>query len=188
VKRSHFVIAVVAAAAGCSKPNQNSQPEPASKPITPVTAEIANTPTPGAANNAAGKYTPTTNVQPIVNQMSKEAAARPKAGVLAEPLFDALEAKANIKLDKRQQYLGKTIGAAYCAGGDSTPVGSSPTLTVAMCEYPDEAAAKAGLDMMNKDFPIAGAHREEHRAAVLTIVANADDPRIDTAFKVFESL
>jgi hypothetical protein len=170
---------------GCGKPNhdpQVSQPIAAPKVPegTPTHVEVPkNSKLPAAA----------TDLHAILGNMGAEAQNRPRAGVLAEPLFDALEEKANIKLPTRTQYMGSSMNASFCAGGRSEPTTASQALTVAMCEYTDDAAAKASLDYMNKTFNMTGARREMHKAAVLTIIASkADDPRVDVAFKVFESL
>jgi hypothetical protein len=117
--------------------------------------------------------------------MQLEAANRPKAGVLAEPLFDALDSKAGIKLEARRQYMGATLHAAFCAGGNT-----GDHVTVAMCEYADDKAAQASLDYMNKYFPVgAKGVRRMHHAAVMTVIAaDKTDPRIAKAMATFESM
>ncbi len=120
--------------------------------------------------------------------MGQEAQHRPKVGITAEPLFDALEQKAGIKLAQRQQYFGKSMHAAFCAGGQTAEPNPSK-LIVAMCEYPDDASAKEGAAFMNKTFASDGGRREAHNAAVLTVIAMREgDERVAAAFKVFESL
>jgi hypothetical protein len=158
-------------------------PEPAreSKPVEPAPA-----PAPVAAREATpAAHTPTTDPRVLVSKMQLEAANRPKAGVLAEPLFDALEAKADIKLAERRQYLGATLHAAFCAGGNSVD-----HVTVAMCEYADDKAAQVSLDYMNQYFPVgAKGERRMHHAAVMTVVAaNKTDPRVAKAMAAFESM
>lgn len=181
------------AAASC-KPSSDSQAA-SSKPIAaPVLAEggqgaqSAQARTP-ATNGANGKYVPTTDMHLIIGTMGQEAKNRPKAGITAEPLFDALEANANIKLGQRQQYMGQSMHAAFCAGGMTEEPATADQLTVSMCEYADDAAALASLQYMNHTFKLVGARREAHHAAVLTVISHhADDPRVDAAFKVFDSL
>ena len=183
MKRTRLVIVVaVTALAGCSKPNPDTQ-EPASKPI--ASPEVRE---PAKADQTPKTYTATQDMRKIVGKMGKEATARPKAGVTAEPLFDALEAKANIKLLERKQFMGATVGAAFCAGGTTEATATSQAVNVAMCEYPDDASAQASLELMNKNLPLANTRREEHHAAVLTVTGKSDDARVDAAFKVFESL
>ena len=182
------IVGLAGLAASCSKPKPDTDTE-SSKPIaSPQLPEGAPTQVQVPSRNADGKYTPTTDVRLVIGTMGQEAQQRPKVGITAEPLFDALEEKANIKLAQRQQYMGKTMHAAFCAGGQ-TDEPNPQKLIVAMCEYPDDAAANASLEFMNHTFSSDGGRREAHHAAVLTIIASrAGDQRVDTAFKVFESL
>jgi hypothetical protein len=179
-------IAAVAVAA-CGKPHPDNQET--SKPIAaPVLPEGQPTNGPAHGTNKDGKYIPTTDMHLIIGTMGQEAKNRPKAGVTAEPLFDALEEKAHITLAQRQQYMGQSVHAAYCAGGQTADA-NTVKLTVAMCEYPDDAAAVASLEYMNKTFAFDNTRREAHHAAVMTVIAaKPGDVRVDEAFKVFESL
>ena len=181
MKRTCLVVALAFIAA-CSKPNNNTQ-EPATKPI--ASPEVREPP---KADDTAKTYTATQDMRKIIGKMGKEATARPKAGVTAEPLFDALEAKANIKLLERKQFMGATVGAAFCAGGTTEATATSQAVNVAMCEYADDASAQASLEEMNKNLPLANTRREEHHAAVMTVTGKSDDARVEAAFKVFESL
>lgn len=168
----------------CSKPSEEAKPE--SKPIEPMKIPDPSAPTPGAAarTSPTRNPTPTTDVRALMGKMEVEAAKRPKAGVLAEPLFDALEDKVGIKLDSRRQYVGETMKASFCAGGYT-----EDHVTIAMCEYPDDKAAQASLEYMNKYFPVSKGGRRMHHAAVMTIITpTATDPRIDKAITTFESL
>jgi hypothetical protein len=192
VKRNYevFVFGLVVAggmaAASCGKASSDSEAA-SSKPIAaPVLRDSTRE---AAQAQANGKAVPTTDMHLILGTMGQEAKNRPKAGITAEPLFDALEAKANIKLAQREQYMGQSMHAAFCAGGLTTDQASADQLTVSMCEYPDDAAAQASLQYMNHTFNVAGARREAHHAAVLTIISHhADDHRVDAAFQVFDSL
>jgi hypothetical protein len=173
-------------AVGCGKPN-TEQPAQAKPIVAPSVPEGMSTHAP--IPKSAGLPAAATDLHTVLGNMGQEAANRPRAGVLAEPLFDALEEKANIKLPSRNQYMGASMHASFCAGGRTEATSASKPLTVAMCEYTDDAAAKASLDYMNSTFNMTNSRREVHKAAVLTIVAtSADDPRVDAAFKVFENL
>jgi hypothetical protein len=187
--RTHvFVMFVgVVGVAACGKPKTDA-PQQSEKPIASPTLPEG-TPTQTPAQKASGKYVPTTDVRLMIGSMGQEAQNRPKAGITAEPLFDALEERAAIKLAQREQYMGKTMHAAFCAGGQ-TDEANTERLIVAMCEYPDDAAAQASLEFMNRTFTTnSSSRREAHHAAVLTVIASrAGDLRVDTAFKVFESL
>lgn len=172
---------------GCSKGKADSVPSTpseqeatSSKAIEPM--KIPDDP--AAKGNAPTEHKPTTDVRQMTTKMQYEAAHRPKAGVTAEVLFDALEANAGIKLQERRQYVGSTMHASFCAGGLTTD-----HVTVAMCEYPDDKAAQAGLDYMNQYFNFPDAHREMHHAAVMTVIAKGDTAgRVDKAFKAFAAL
>jgi hypothetical protein len=189
-----YLVAAFAALVSCRKSSASQPPATGSGSaqdiVAPTEQQLGSDGAAVAAlHKANGQLVPTTDTRQLVGDLQNEAMHRPKAGVLAEPLFDALDQKATIHLGQRQQYAGFTMKASFCAGGTTTDSAPADRLTVSMCEYSDDKAAKASLDFMNSRFPIKNARREEHHAAVLTIVAlNATDARVDQAFKIFESL
>jgi len=99
----------------------------------------------------------------LAARLGAEHAARPTGGAArAEGVLTALEA-AGVKIAQPQQYLGTSVKATYCIGGRT---GSG--LAVAVCEYPDAVAARAGRSVSLKKF--AGAtNREVHVRGALTL-------------------
>jgi hypothetical protein len=87
----------------------------------------------------------------IAGQLAHEREHRPAAKLRSEAVLAAL-AEAGVPVAEPRQYLGLTAAAAYCEGGH-TPAG----VAVAVCEYPDEAAAARGK-----------AHVEQRYAALAT--------------------
>jgi hypothetical protein len=128
--------------------------------------------------------TPVRDVRALVGKLGVEADHRPKAGVTAEQLFDALDG-AGVKLTSRTQYVGEIMKAKFCAGGRTLE-----GLVVAMCEYGSDREAAAGLAYMNSTFAFAAATRQVHRAAVMTVVnqSHAHDDLVARAFTTFETL
>jgi hypothetical protein len=74
----------------------------------------------------------------IAAQLQREAAGRPPIAPRAEELLAALD-RAGVDLEPPRQVVGLTVRAAYCV---STRAAAG--LGVAICEYPDAAAAAAG--------------------------------------------
>lgn len=188
-----YMVAAFAALVSCSKSSATQPPAAGSGSagiVAPTEQQLGSGGDAVAAlHKANGQLVPTTDTRQLVGDLQNEAMHRPKAGVLAEPLFDALDQKANIHLAQRQQFAGFTMKASFCAGGRSSDASADQRLTVSLCEYADDKTAKDSLAFMNSRFPVKNARREEHHAAVLTIVAlAASDTRVDQAFKVFESL
>jgi len=140
-------------------------------------------PTPAPPPPPSTEIAPSQDVRGLVGTLQHEAAHRPKAGVMAEQLFDALDT-AGIKLASRTQYVGATMQAAFCAGG------RSGELVIAMCEYASDHDADAGLAFMNARFGMPTATRRAHRGAVMTVVhqPGADIAAVDRAFATFQSL
>ena len=141
---------------GCSKKKDDA---PAAKPdevaVKPGIAPIHIEP---EVAQALG-----TDVHGMVNKLAQEAQHRPKAGVLAEQVFDALD-KVGVVIQQRTQYFGSIIQASFCAGGKT-----ATELSLSVCEYPDEKSAEAGLASMNKHFNFAEVTRAVHKAAVITV-------------------
>ena len=78
--------------------------------------------------------------------LSNEARHRPAVKVPAEKLFDAL-GKQGIALATHHQVLATTANAAYCDLGVT-----KDTLAIAVCEYPSEAAARKGKQLLDSRY------------------------------------
>jgi len=141
------------------------------------------TPAPAAVQARKPDPTPNPNASGMMSQLKYEAEHRPKVGVTAEQTFDAL-GPVGFKLDTRKQYMGKTMGAAFCAGAKT-----EDKITVSVCEYADDKAAQQSLDYMNSHFGQLPAKRAMHHAAVITVVdSTPNDPRVDKAIQTFMAL
>jgi hypothetical protein len=123
----------------------------------------------------------------LAEQLTVEAAARPKDAVKVETVLEAL-AKADIPVGNTRQFIGRTVFATYCFGG-----ASAKSTTVTVCEYASADAAKAGLEHSQTQFAsIPFRTLTQNKLTVLTLVRNADSPEtkaeMDKAIEVFTKL
>lgn len=102
------------------------------------------------------------NPRDIAALFRVEAENRPSGALRAEDVLDAFR-HAGLELHEQRQHLGRPYGARYCVGAKS-----GTALALSVCEYVDEAAARAGVEGSRK---IALAHREIHlkRTTSLTV-------------------
>jgi len=142
--------------AGC---DDNSNKKADENPATPATSSSATNaaspsakptgqPIPAAPPAPNGANNP--SVDPMATMfgtMATEAKNRPNVHPSADDAFAALD-KAGVGVKEPKQSVGKTYKAAYCSHG-LTP---SKDLSVLLCEYPDAAAAAAGLAESKKLF------------------------------------
>ena len=140
--------------AGCD--NNKKAAENAATPATSSSATNATSPSPVASGQAIPAAPPAPNgannpsVDPMATMfgtMATEAKNRPNVHPSADDAFAALD-KAGVGVKEPKQSVGKTYKAAYCSHG-LTP---SKDLSVLLCEYPDAAAAAAGLAESKKLF------------------------------------
>jgi hypothetical protein len=138
----------------------------------------------GSGSATVKELPPARDISELASTMTYESQHRPTLGPTADQVLDAIE-KAGIKLMGREQYLGKTMHADFCAGG-RTAEGT----VVAVCEFGTTEAAAAGLAFGNKTFPgTAATTRAAHRGAVLTITPPKPDPSLTgPAFAAFNAL
>jgi hypothetical protein len=66
--------------------------------------------------------------------------------------------------------------ASFCEGGTT----SDGSVTVSICEYPDDGAAKAGLAAMRSTYPVKQASHALHKDTVLTTLRLQDGPAART--------
>lgn len=176
-----IVLAALAClAAGCTKKTA-AEPE----------AVEAGTAAPTASAASASAPTPPVSFDPNAPQpgdtlgtiMMKEAANRPHIQPNADDIYANLQ-KMGIAIGKQKQGLGRTYRASYCTGADT----ADGNLGVNICEYKDEAAAKAGVDV--SQMPGVAGHRVlQHKATVLTLIlrktgsaAESLDKRVGDAY------
>jgi hypothetical protein len=175
-KPSLFVAVLSVVACRGNAPAPTAAPAPAPEAIAaPAAAPVV----------ANGSIKPATDVRSLLGRLQYEAQHRPTTAVNADHVLDVID-QAGLKLERRRQYLGSTVKAAYCIGGTT-----SDGVAVSACEYPTPAAAAEGLAYMNgalKNTQLA--KREQHASTVLSI-ANHDarsDGLVHEAFNQFSAL
>jgi hypothetical protein len=107
---------------------------------------------------------------PLADRLAREAGARPTGTLRAEEVMAALT-RGGLALEGGKQVLASTVGAAYC-----TSAGTAKGLAVAVCEYPEEEAARKGMEYSHRAFDrlIPGRRLLVNRKTMLT-VTGADD-------------
>ena len=111
----------------------------------------------------------------LAQRLAAEAAARPAAaGPRVEDVATALR-RAGLAVTTPSQVLARTIGARYCAS-TGTPVG----LTVAVCEFADDAEAERGLAYSHRVFDrlVPGRTLLRNRSTVLTLGGGGASPAL----------
>jgi len=146
-------------------------------------------PAPAASHGDDKSFEPIqANDRALFAQLEFERKNRPGGTPRVEQVLDAVES-AGLKLDGRRQFLGRTIGALFCAGG-RTASGTG----LAVCEFADETAAHNGREYSLRAFDKLFPHRQllMNRKTVLTIVTPAATPEEEAqariAAQVFERL
>ena len=139
--------------AGCD-PKASSESAPAASasalptvasaaPKASATGTPAPPPAPNGANSAAADPMAT-----VFGGMADELKNRPSVHPNVDDGFAAF-AKAGVVVDAPTQSFGRTYKAAFCKHG----LASDKTMSVLLCEYPDEAQAALGLAESKKAFP-----------------------------------
>jgi hypothetical protein len=178
MRRLAFVLLLLIHTACGKKPDESAPPV-----TTPATAQ-APAPQPSGARTLA--LQPSQDIRGLVGSLQSEAAKRPAVVLTVEKAFDAL-AGAGVAPERRKQYLAATANASYCAGGVTRE-----GIAVAVCEYPDAAAAEDGKKSVEAAWGKAtpNARRVVHRSTMLTITP-ADTKQVaavERAIGAFTSL
>lgn len=111
----------------CSKPEVSDQPETSAEQKADKAAAVL----PAPSQTPEGKRT-------LSQRLRGESEVRPTGTPRAEDVLAAL-ATAGIQVKGVKQYLGSTVQASFCMGGQTTS-----RLAIAVCEYSDEQAAMRG--------------------------------------------
>jgi hypothetical protein len=127
---------IVLTGTGCTRREPPQAPAPPAADSAPVKAEG-----PSGEAERVDMRGPS-----IGDQLQAESAQRPREGARAEDLLEALRAVGLESLQARQ-HLGSPVGARYCLG-----VTLPDEVAFSVCEYADEAAAKAGQEFSAKAF------------------------------------
>jgi len=156
----------IMALAACSH-HESKAPVPASAPVS--------TGVPGSQDLA-----------PLANlgaRLSSEARHRPVVKVPAEKLFGAL-AEHGITLASHHQVLATTANASYCDLGVT-----KDTVAIAVCEYPSEAAAKQGKQLMDTRYAklVPDAVRTVNGSTLVTVAGTQHATR-DAVIHTFQTL
>jgi hypothetical protein len=166
-------IAIAIALPSCTK--KDAEPEAARLPSsTPASA-----PAPAAAPALLPAARDPRPDDTLFGLLATEAQSRPRIQPAADDVFAALE-KGGLAVADRKQSLGRTYKAAFCTGGYT----KDASLAVSVCEYPDDAAAKAGLDAARALFPgmsnrtVAG-----HKSTLIIVINEKGDAAADARAK-----
>ena len=146
-------VAFTAALVACKRSHRDA---PAPAPTVAAAAPVAD---PAAA---------APEMRSLAGRLAYEAAHRPTGTATVEQVL-AAAATAGLSVAEPRQYLAMTAGAAYCAGGRTTD-----GVAVAVCEYPDAAAATRGRAHVERSFAaVAGRDIVVHGATTVTTTAPA---------------
>jgi hypothetical protein len=139
---------------GCGQVPIEATPRPAPKPAQDLVA------TPRAP-------APPLSRVPLRTRLADEAASRPASALRAEQLFLALERR-GLLLSRKRQVLASTVGARYCELAVS-----DAGLGVSLCEYGDDAAARAGSEASHRLFDpiVPGRTLLTHAGSLLTLTS-----------------
>lgn len=144
---------------------------------TPAVAATAAPPPPPAA--AAADPASAKPDETLFGLLGVEAQSRPKIAPNADDVYAALE-KAGYAIGERRQSLGRTYKAAYCTGAYT----KDASLAVDVCEYPDEASARAGLARARELFPsMANRMVFGRKGTLLTVINQKGDAAADARAK-----
>jgi hypothetical protein len=107
---------------------------------------------------------------PLAARLDREAHRRPAGTPTAEQVLAAL-VRGGLPLERHQQVLASTVGAAYC-----TSAVTEQGVAVAVCEYPAEDAARRGLAYSHQAFDrlIPGRRLLLNRKTLLTMTGAAE--------------
>jgi hypothetical protein len=142
------------------------------KPDAVPTPDAA--PPPSAAASAAPEpATPATAAQGIMATLSErlvaEAQNRPHITPNADDVLAAF-AKTGAGIATKKQGLGATFKASFCEGGTT----GEGWVTVSICEYSSEDAAKTGFAAVQAVYPAKQARHVLHKNTVLTTLRLQD--------------
>jgi hypothetical protein len=123
-------------------------------------ADVANAPSAAAAPD---------NPHPqfgLASLLADEAKHRPTGTVPVEAVLSAME-KAGIRLQESTQHPGSVWKAAFCKGAKT-----QEGVSLSICEYADEQAAKSGMEASRKAFATPGRSVYVNRKTTLTVLSN----------------
>ena len=151
--------------AACSKkPDTSSTPGPASATAASSAPAASAAPASPAAAGSGVAFT-------LGERLRTEAQNRPPLHPNADDVLDAFE-KAGGGVAAKKQGLAATYKASFCEGGTT----SDGALTMSVCEYPNDDAAKAGLAALQAIYPASQARHVLHKDTVLTTLRLKDGP------------
>lgn len=122
-----------------------------------------------AASESGFRITQPSQAGLVANLQAEESRRTDRGGTpRAEAVLSAIEL-AGVKVEAPRQYLAASVDATYCVGGRS-----SRGLAIAVCEYPDAAAARSGRAVSLEKFGPADG-REVHARGPLTLSVTGVD-------------
>ena len=162
-----FLTFATFAPGACSKkpdPAGASPPGPAPESVAASSASQAASAS--AAPSAAG---PSSIAVTLGERLLKESQNRPHIQPNADDVLTAF-AKAGGAVATKKQGLAATYKASFCEGGTT----SDGSVTVSICEYPDDDSAKTGLAALQAIYPATQANHVLHKDTVLTTLRLKD--------------
>jgi len=114
----------------------------------------------------------------VGEKLALEASSRPAANPKAEVVLDALQ-KSGLHLKNQKQHAGAPVGAGYCVGAES-----DENVSLSICEYRDQNAARDGKEASERAFR-AIANREVflNRMTTLTLLQYPKNEASEAAAK-----
>jgi hypothetical protein len=157
--------------AGCSKRQAEATPEP--QAVVSASAAVIQTAPSGSgaprpqANGASGPD------QTLGSHLVMEAQNRKPGNPSVEDVF-ALCEKLGAPVPNKEQSIARTYHASYCVGGFT----ADRSMTINICEYPDEASVDGGVQVSQKVFMNLAARRHifARRATTLTLFESTPSP------------
>jgi hypothetical protein len=137
--RSMFVLLMVGLALvpACSKPAPSTQVADSAPPVVA-----------SAVPSSESIAKPSQPVFSLGDKLQVEQRDRPTGTAKAEDVYAAFE-KAGFALTEKQQHVASVFGAKFCLGAKTTN-----DMAFSVCEYADEAAAKAGRETSLKALAV----------------------------------
>ncbi len=137
--RSTFVLLMVGLAVvpACSKPAPTTEVADSAPPV--VASAVPSSP---------ASARPSQPVFSIGDKLKVEQDGRPTGTPKAEDVYAAFE-KAGFALTEKQQHVASVFGAKFCLGAKT-----DNDMAFSVCEYADEAAAKAGRETSLKSLAV----------------------------------
>jgi hypothetical protein len=164
--RLTFMTAAFVLLACSKKPDATLAPDAAPTPSAAAPASAETATQAAAAHGIAAT---------LSERLLAESQNRPHITPNADDILAAF-AKAGAAIPAKKQGLGATFKASFCEGGTT----GEGWVTVSICEYASDDAAKAGLAALQAIYPAKQARHVLHKSTVLTTLRLQDGIAAET--------